>query len=238
MAVRYIVYTIAIAIGLVVSSCKDKVICPAFQSTYILNDSIRMAKYSLFGEDSLPKFQIASRRNKYGISEKYRFFDFFRKNYDLRTAPKKNQLGPPAKDSLFVHPGDTLDLMDEGEFIASDFANSDSLTTDSLAIVPDVVASNNTEPQGPKYKYRYDQRNPYSTEQIYYNKYFGEMLVDKRPPPKPVEEKVEETIVESDTTASSGKKLVPGFLKKKKKSKEEETEPEGEPVETEETEGQ
>ena len=231
LAVRYIVYTIVVALGLAASSCKDRVICPAFQSTYILNDSIRMAKYSLFGEDSLPKFQVASRRNKYGISEKYRFFDFFRKNYDLRTAPKTNQLGPPAKDSLFVHPGDTLELMDEGEFIASDFTDSDSLATDSLAVVPDVVASTNTEPQGPKYKYRYDQRNPYSTEQMYYNKYFGEMLVDKRPPPKPVEEKVDEAIVESDTTSTSGKKLIPGFLKKKKKSKDEVTEPEENPVE-------
>ena len=232
LAVRYIVYTVIIAIGLAASSCKDRVICPAFQSTYILNDSIRMAKYSLFGEDSLPKFQVASRRNKYGISEKYRFFDFFRKNYDLKTAPKKNQLGPPAKDSLFVHPGDTLDLMDEGEFIASDFANSDSLATDSLAVVPDVVASNSIEPQGPKYKYRYDQRNPYSTEQIYYNKYFGEMLVDKRPPPKPMEEEVGEAVVESDTTTSSGKKLIPGFLKKKKKSKDKESEQEENPEET------
>lgn len=222
---RYIVYTIVCIIGLSTFSCKDKVICPAFQSTYILNDSLRRAKFSLFGEDSLPKYQIASRRNRYGISEKYRFFNFFKKNYDLKTSPKENWLGPPAKDSLFVHPEDTLELMDEGEFIASDFADIDSLATDSLATVPDVVASSNTEPQGPKYKYRYDQRNPYSSEQIYYNKYFGELLVDKRPPPKPVEEPTEEATVESDTTStSSGKKLMPGFLKKKKKNKEEDQE--------------
>lgn len=178
----------------------------------------------MFGEDSLPKFQVASRRNKYGISEKYKLFNFFKKNYDLKTSPKENQLGPPAKDSLFVHPGDTVDLMDEGEFLASDFA--DSLSTDSLTVVPDVVASAQVEePTGPKYKYRYDQRNPYSSEQMYYNKYFGEMFVDTRPPPKPKEPVVDEVPIEGDTTAVTSKKKFGSFFKKKKK-KDESEEPE------------
>ncbi|MFT7034156.1 MAG: hypothetical protein ACJA2S_002666 [Cyclobacteriaceae bacterium] len=179
----------------------------------------------MFGEDSLPKFQVASRRNKYGISEKYRFFNFFKKNYDLKTSPKENQLGPPAKDPLFMHPGDTVDLMDEGEFLASDFA--DSLSTDSLTVVPDVVASSQIEePTGPKYKYRYDQRNPYSVEQIYYNKYFGETLVDTRPPPKPKEPVVEAALMEGDTTSFDSKKKFGSFLKRKKKDKEGSEEPE------------
>ena len=221
---RYIVYFIIFIIGISAFSCKDKVICPAFQSTYILNDSIRTAKFSLFGEDSLPKVQIASRRNKYGISEKYRFFDFFRKNYDLKTSPKENTLGNPAKDSIYVHPEDSLDLMDEGEFIASDFA-TEGEAIDSLAVVPDGVATANEGPKGPKYKYRYDERNPYNTEQIYYNKYFGEMLVDDRPPPKPIEPELEET---DSTSTSKMKKLIPGFLRKKKKNKEEEPDAESE----------
>ncbi|MFY0654119.1 MAG: hypothetical protein JXQ96_18925 [Cyclobacteriaceae bacterium] len=226
---RYIFYTILLVIGFSAFSCKDKVICPAFQSTYILNDSIRTARFSMFDPDSLPKMQIASRRNKYGISKKYRLFDYFRKNYDLKTSPMENRLGPPAKDSLFVHPGDSLELMDEGEFIASDFADPDSLSTDSVTVVPEVVASANIEPQGPKFKYRYDQRNPYSSEQIYYNKYFGEMLVDNRPPPKPVEPEVEATVdTESDSTNVSSKKKLGGFFKKKKKSKEDGEEAEGE----------
>jgi hypothetical protein len=233
--VRYILYTILLAVGFSAFSCKDKVICPAFQSTYILNDSIRRAKFSMFGEDSLPKFQVASRRNKYGISEKYKILNFFKKNYDLKTSPKENQLGPPAKDPLFVHPGDTVDLMDEGEFLASDFA--DSLSTDSLTVVPDVVASAQIEePTGPKFKYRYDQRNPYSVEQIYYNKYFGETLVDTRPPPKPKEPVVEEVPIEGDTTSVDSKKKFGSFLKRKKKAKEDSEEPE-EAVDTE-SEGQ
>ena len=186
-----------------------------------------MARFSMFGEDSLPKVQIASRRNKYGISEKYKLFNYFKKNYDLKTAPKENVLGPPAKDSLLVHPEDTIELMDEGQFYASDFADGDSLSADSLAVIPDVIASAApAEPTGPKYKYRYDQRNPYSSEQIYYNKYFGEYLVDDRPPPKPQEpEETGELEVESDTTEVKGKKkLVPGFLKKKKKKKDEDSE--------------
>ncbi len=216
LRVRYILYTIVFFALLSVSSCKDKVICPAFQSTYILNDSLRMAKFSLFGEDSLPKYQVASRRSRYGISKKYRLFNYHRKNYDLRSSPKENQLGPPAKDPLFIYPEDTLEQMDEGVFLASDFADSDSTAIDSTAVVPDVIASANTEPKGPKYKYRYDQRNPYSTEQMYYNKYFGDLLVDKRPPAKPVPPQEESVTAPSDTTATE-KKSGLGFFKKKKK---------------------
>ena len=213
-----------LAIGFSAFSCKDKVICPAFQSTYILNDSMRRAKFSMFGTDSLPKFQVASRRNKYGISERYRFFDFFRKNYDLKISPKENWLGPPAKDSLFVHPGDEVDLMDEGKFLASDFA--DSLSTDSLAVVPEVITSAQTEEsQGPKFKYRYDQRNPYSSEQIYYNKYFGQELVDNRPQPKPKEPIAEELTIPGDTTGVETKKKFGGFFKKKKKEEGESEDP-------------
>ena len=220
---RYLILVIICIVGLSTFACRDKIVCPAFQSTYILNDSLRTAKYSLFGADSMPKFQMASRRDKYGISKKYRFFNYFKKNYDLKTAPKENWLGPPAKDSLFIYPEDTLLNLDEGEFYASDFYDLDSLSSDSTSVVPSVVATAEPENKGPKYKYRYDRRNPYSSEQIYYNKHFGEMLVDTRPPPPPPAEESEVALDESDTTQVSGKKkLVPGFFKKKKKNKDEE----------------
>jgi hypothetical protein len=99
-----------------------------------------------------------------------------------------------------------------------------------------VASSQIEEPTGPKYKYRYDQRNPYSVEQIYYNKYFGETLVDTRPPPKPKEPVVEAALMEGDTTSFDSKKKFGGFLKRKKKDKEGSEEPE-EAVDTE-SEGQ
>jgi hypothetical protein len=114
--------------------------------------------------------------------------------------------------------------MDEGKFLASDFA--DSLSTDSLAVVPEVITSAQTEEsQGPKFKYRYDQRNPYSSEQIYYNKYFGQELVDNRPQPKPKEPIAEELTIPGDTTGVETKKKFGGFFKKKKKEEGESEDP-------------
>lgn len=40
-------------------------ICPAYQSAFILDDSVRVAKFSLFGSDSLPKALVTS-KDKHG----------------------------------------------------------------------------------------------------------------------------------------------------------------------------
>ncbi|MFY0625150.1 MAG: hypothetical protein JXR07_02565 [Reichenbachiella sp.] len=193
--------------------CKDNVVCPAFQSTYILNDSIRMARYSLFLNDSTPKFAMASRRTKNGVNKKT---NLFIKNYEMMTAPKKNVLGPPEKDPLYYHEP-------EPEFLASDFAGSDSLGMDSVRVVPEFAV---TEDDGPKYKYRYHPNNSYNQEQEYYNKYFGELFLDNRPPPPTPEELaaqlVDDLHSEEDSTVVEEKKK--GLFKKKEKEPEEEEE--------------
>lgn len=171
----------------------------------------------------MPKYQVASRRNKYGINKNYGLFEKQRKNYDLMTSPKENVLGPPAKDSLFI--------LDEGEFLASDFTNDadslglDSLQTDSLAVLPEFLASA-PEPEdvGPKYKYRYRPEFPYNHEQEYYNKYFGKLFLDTRPPAEKDQEiDFDLSIPEADSLGvKKKKKLIPGLFKKKKRQKEEE----------------
>jgi hypothetical protein len=45
-------------------ACKP-MICPAYQSAFILDDSVRLSKFSLFGIDSLPKGFVTS-KDKYG----------------------------------------------------------------------------------------------------------------------------------------------------------------------------
>lgn len=59
--------------AVIFSSCKDKMICPAFQSTYILEDEATDQMFSLFGEDSLPKGKTLERKNRYGIMGKVRY---------------------------------------------------------------------------------------------------------------------------------------------------------------------
>ena len=209
-------FVIFIAVTLINTSCKDNVICPAFQSTYILNDSIRRANFSLFGPDSLPKYMVASRRNKFGINKQT---SLFRKNYELKTAPKVNVLGPPKKDSLYA--------IEEGEFYASDFADSDSLSSDSTDSTSVELPGSlivEQESSGPQYKYRYDPKVPYNHEQEYYNKYYGELFIDNRPPPEDDILESFENSLEQDSTEVKPKKRFGGLFKRKQN--EEEAEPE------------
>lgn len=52
------------------SACHRGMICPAFQSSFILDDSVRLVTFSLFGPDSLPKTFLVD-KGKYGIIEPY-----------------------------------------------------------------------------------------------------------------------------------------------------------------------
>jgi hypothetical protein len=48
------------------SACHRGMICPAFQSSFIQDDSVRMATFSPFQGDSLPK-EIFVDKNEFGI---------------------------------------------------------------------------------------------------------------------------------------------------------------------------
>ena len=130
-------------------------ICPAFQSTYILDDSIRLAYYSPFEGDSIPKEQPWVRKDRYGIGKKDWLFV---KNYKLKTAPMENVLAPPKEDSIAV---------DEGEFVAEDFMEADSLG------LPEEIPVALQEEEEQKYKYKYDPADNFNVDQEYYNKYFS-----------------------------------------------------------------
>lgn len=203
---RLIVISIFIVFIFIAFSCKDKVICPAFQSTYILNDSIRRAKFSLFGTDSLPKHQVASRRNKYGIDKNYGLFERQRRNYVLMTSPKENVLGPPAKDSLFILKEDILP-------VSNTFMEMDSLQTDSI---PELITSI-PKAARPKYKYRYNPKFPYNQEQEYYNKYFGKLFIDNRSlSEKEIKNELEKSEQDSLRGAKKKGNFISNFFKKKK----------------------
>ncbi len=57
-------------ITLLLSACHRGMICPAFQSSFILDDSVRTVTFSLFGPDSLPKNFLVE-KGKFGIIEPY-----------------------------------------------------------------------------------------------------------------------------------------------------------------------
>lgn len=209
-------FPILFVLCLVFYACKDNVVCPAFQSTYILDDSIRLARYSYFTNDSTPKLAYIPKRNKYGITKNV---SLFRKNYDLMTAPKKNVLAPVPEDTTEL-------IIDQGEFLAEDFVDTDTLGTDSLSVAPLLAkAEEEKEPEGPRYKYRYERTAQHNQEQVYYNKYYGELFIDNRPPPSA--EKLEEEQASDSTQVK--KKGLGGLFKKNK----DETQAEPETVEEE-----
>jgi len=245
-------------------SCQDKVICPAFQSTYILDDSTREAYFSYVWQldentrthylankqtadssttDSLgvvtqPKTDYYAyageivvpwrvpKRTKYGIVKPV-FYPV--KNYRLRTAPMENIFGPEVISN---------------EFIAEDF--SDSLAVDSLALASDSLVVNepvaDVEEEKDRFLYGYQPDDSFNVEQYYYNKYFGEKLIDNRPIPEPVVAPVDSLSADS---LQAKEPFLKGLFKKKKKEEEpledlgeEPTEEETTPSETEEgTEG-
>lgn len=205
-------FPILFVLCLVFCACKDNVVCPAFQSTYILNDSMRLAKYSYFANDSTPKFASVSKRTKYGINKQ---MSLFRKNYELMTAPKENVLAPVPEDTSEL-------IIDQGEFIAEDFVDIDSIGADSVSVAPLLAKAKEEEvPQGPRYKYRYDPDASHNQEQVYYNKYYGELFIDKRP--LPTEKSPEDEQLEESDTTQVKRKGLGGLFKRNKDETEEET---------------
>ncbi|NQZ76920.1 MAG: hypothetical protein HRT61_12590 [Ekhidna sp.] len=222
-------------------SCQHRVICPAFQSTYILDDSTRNAYFSYVWQlDETTRAQYLSqqrsggstdtlntiaqpktdyyayagekvvpwrtqKRTKYGIIKNT---PFPIKTYQLRTAPMENVMGPEVVSN---------------EFVAEDFgvdslylAGGDSLSFDSLRVSS--VAAEEAVEDGPRFLYGYQPDDIFNVEQEYYNKYFGDQLLDKRPP------KPEAPQVETDSlgnviadSVSTKEPFFKGLFKKKDK---------------------
>ncbi|WP_162555850.1 hypothetical protein [Reichenbachiella versicolor] len=176
---------------------------------------MRQARYSLFLNDSTPKFALASRRTKYGVNKKT---NYYRKNYELMTAPKENILKTPVFDSVnfgidqatllaredkrrdafklsgeedpFLSPIDSMLMVSDSTMLPDSTwvveSRVDSTSLDSLTMM--ALNEPDTVDEGPKYKYRYHTENNFNMEQVYYNKYYGELFIDNRPPPPSPEE--------------------------------------------------
>lgn len=265
LLMKYILFVCVVLMTL--SGCRDKIICPAFQSTYILDDSVRTVYYSYLWKldkeerirylekkratdttattvapaktadyySYLEKYIVPEReveKTKYGI---VKYEPYWMKNYQQRTSPKENILTPPAPA---VEPTLTP-YQDTGEIIAADFRDSTQLKVDSTAVAviqPDSVeevfvlptlarSAPKKEKPPVKYRYRYNPKDSLlNVEQEYYNKYFGQLLVDNR---KPIQSKVEPVTVPvkdkpilSDTTGAAGPGIRINFGKKGKKEEE------------------
>jgi hypothetical protein len=101
-------------IGLVmlIVSCHNKIICPAYQSKFILDEDVFKEQFSLFEADSTPKQKLGKvKKSKYGI--------IVQKTYKK----KSNEMKTIAMETVYSETPDSL-------LIA--WASPDSLSIDSL----------------------------------------------------------------------------------------------------------
>ena len=247
---------------LVLMGCRDKIICAAFQSTYILDDSTRDAYYSYVWQldeatrsqylaglqsgvsepDSLSTDSLSvstasttqsqgidyyayagekvvpwrvRKRTKYGI---VKYEPYWLKNYRMRTAPMEN-----------VHPPQPPEPV-QTDYVAdvtTDSLGLDSLASDSLAVASldslgeSLVALEEQavkeEEEEESYLFKYDRTDIFNVEQEYYNKYYGEKLIDRRPKPDPQAIQAADSLANSVPDSLQDKKFsFKGLFKKKK----------------------
>ncbi len=185
-------------------SCQDRVICPAYQSTYILHDSTRYAYFSYawqLDEETRAQFfaKNATKENSNDTLQvamvsqpKTDYYAYAGEKVVPWRVPNRTKYGiqkkvpyPVKNYRLRTAPMENV-LAPEpvsNDFVASDF--TDSLPLDSTALALDSLE---TKPvavkEETKYRYKYDPKDNFNVEQEYYNKYFGEKFIDKRDQPQ------------------------------------------------------
>ena len=95
-----------ILIYLAATSCKKDIICPAYQSYFLLDSGKREKYFSLFGEDSLPKEIVEVKKSKFGIMEK---MTYRKKDNSFHTLPM-DVVYPELSDSA-IHKTDSIPLV-------------------------------------------------------------------------------------------------------------------------------
>ena len=194
---------------IILISCQDKVICPAFQSTYILDDSTRNACFSYVWQlDELTRSQYLLQQQSGDSTEtiKQPTTDYYAHARDYVVpwrVPRRSKYGiikpvfyPVKKHRMRTAPMENVltPALLSNDFDASEF-ETDSLQSDTVNLVAldsvaiDLTTAANAQDNAPqkeevRYLHRYDPSDIFNVEQAYYNKYFANRLIDHRPPPE------------------------------------------------------
>ncbi|MEP5613956.1 MAG: hypothetical protein ABJP45_17015, partial [Cyclobacteriaceae bacterium] len=153
--------------------------------------------YSYAGEKNVP-WRVKG-RTKYGV---VKYEPYWLKKYRMRTAPMENVYSPKPPEPVRTDYVAT-ETTDSVAVDSLGVASLDSLEVDLVALEEQAVAEEE-EPQ--KYLHEYDPQDNFNVEQEYYNKYYGEKLIDRRPKPK----------VQATQAADSLATAIPDSLQDKK----------------------
>lgn len=163
-------HTIALFIMIIaLSGCRDKVICPAFQSTYILDDSVRLTYYSyLWKLDKGERLKyLASQRpanvDSSTVAAVGNGVDYFAYVEEIMVPPnevnksrygivkyepywlKNYKLKSAPMENVLSPPAEVDPVVEVGEFVASDFSDTINVAGDTTAVAlhaaaePDIV---------------------------------------------------------------------------------------------------
>lgn len=145
-------FLVIVSVFVLLSSCTQKVICPAYQSSFIYDKEAMRKKFSYFNEDSTPKILTAS-KSKYLIAVP----ESYRKKYRKMQTIEMTPVYPVIPDSLKPK-DDDLSL-----------AEAESDVTDSTSV-------GSTEPKDSVYAIT-KTKEKYNLDQDLYMWYFRDMLV-------------------------------------------------------------
>ncbi len=187
----YVVGIIAI-----LSACTQRLVCPAYQSSFIYDQETLKKKFSYFQEDSTPKILTAS-KSKYLIAVP----ESYRKKYRRMQTVEMKPIYPVIPDSLKVEEG-------------ADIILAEADVQDSAAI-----AKRKIEPGDSAYAIT-KTKEKYNMDQDLYMWYFRDMLVlpDVR---ASMQKKEEDKAGGSTKSGKKQKKGIKGFFQNlfKKKQK-------------------
>lgn len=211
-------------------------ICPAFQSTYILDDSTRNAYFSYawqLDEVSRAKY-IAMEKSKANPNDTLNLIEQPKTDYYAYAGEKvvpwrtqkrtkygiiRNVPYPIRNYRLRTAPMENV-LAPEplNNYVGAELR--DSLGMDSIMIAMDslVVDQPVAAEKKDRFLYGYDPSDNFNVEQQYYNRYYAQQLIDTRPVPKPA-------ITPVDTLSGgalpdslqTSEPFLKGLFKKKKK---------------------
>lgn len=224
-------------------SCQDKVICPAFQSTYILDDSTRNAYFSYVWQlDESTRAQFLSQAQTGGLSTndssgvststqpKTDYYAYAGEKVVPWRVSSRTKYGiikpgfmPIKKYRMRTAPMENVFAPDPPATNISVDSSIDQLATDSLGISSTdtlAVASlpgyeEETENQT-RFLYGYDPADNFNVEQQYYNKYFSDRLIDTTPPKEQSQPSAATDSLSTDSTESK-QPFIKGLFKKKNK---------------------
>lgn len=237
------VFIVVVALSMLLGSCTQKMVCPAYQSAYIYDKNELRKKFSYFNEDSTPKILTAS-KNKYLVAEP---ITYKKKLNQIKTVPAK-PVKPVVPDSLTMDAEVSKEDLEKAarSVIDSTFI-VDTEPADSAPAQPEFyVISKDREVRVLKYNFpdslkydpvagRYVSEKPkyyiknvgFNTEQDNYMWYLREVLV------LPDVRLAQEQSAEAQKTTGKAKKEKKGiagffsnlFGKKKKKTTTEDVQP-------------